>query len=106
MRLILIHEMVRIALSAIWANKLRSFLTILGNIVAVTSIITLVSLIQGITEEVTDVILSEVGADAFQVDRRGIIRSEEDMERTRNNRGSRSTTPRPSAASPRPASRP
>ena len=85
MKLIPIHEMVRIALSAIWANKLRSFLTILGNIVAVASIITLVSLIQGITEEVRTVILSEVGADAFLVDRRGIITSEEDMERTRNN---------------------
>ena len=85
MKLILIHEMVRVALSAIWANKLRSFLTILGNIVAVTSIITLVSLIQGITEEVRNVILSELGADAFLVDRRGIIMSEEDMERTRNN---------------------
>ena len=85
MKLILIHEMVRIALSAIWANKLRSFLTILGNVVAVSSIITLVSLIQGITEEVQDVILSEVGADAFLVDRRGIMRSEEDLERTRNN---------------------
>ena len=85
MKLILIHEMVRIALSAIWANKLRSFLTVLGNVVAVTSIITLVSLIQGITEEVTDMILSEVGADAFLIDRRGIIMSDEDLERTRNN---------------------
>ena len=85
MKLILIREMVQIALSAIWANKLRSFLTILGNVVAVTSIITLVSLIQGITVEVTDLILSEVGADAFLIDRRGIIMSEEDMERTRNN---------------------
>ena len=85
MKLILIHEMVRIALIAIWANKLRSFLTILGNVVAVTSIIALVSLIQGITEEVEGVILSEVGADAFLVDRRGIVRSEEEMERTRNN---------------------
>ena len=85
MKLILIHEMLRIALGAIWSNKLRSFLTILGNVVAVTSIITLVSLIQGITEEVKTVILSEVGADAFQVDRRGIMRSEEDLERTRNN---------------------
>ena len=85
MKLILIREMVRVALSAIWANKLRSFLTILGNIVAVTSIITLVSLIQGITEEVRNVILSEVGADAFLVDRRGITMSEEDLERTRNN---------------------
>ena len=85
MRLILIREMVRIALGAIWANKLRSFLTILGNVVAVTSIITLVSLIQGITEEVQTVILSEVGADAFLIDRRGLMMSEEDMERTRNN---------------------
>ena len=85
MKLILIHEMVRVALGAIRANKLRSFLTILGNVVAVTSIITLVSLIQGITEEVRTLILSEVGADAFQVDRRGIMRSEEDLERTRNN---------------------
>ncbi len=85
MKLILIHEMLRIALGAIWTNKLRSFLTILGNVVAVTSIITLVSLIQGITEEVKDVILSDVGADAFLVDRRGIMMSEEDLERTRNN---------------------
>ena len=81
----LIGEMIRIALSAIWANKLRSFLTVLGNIVAISSIITLVSLIQGITEEVTDVILSEVGADSFMVDRRGIIRSQEQFERARNN---------------------
>ena len=85
MTLTLISEMIRIALSAIWANKLRSFLTILGNIVAISSIITLVSLIQGITEEVTDVILSEVGADAFMVDRRGIIRSQEQFEQARNN---------------------
>ncbi len=79
----LILEMVRVAGSAIWANKLRSFLTILGNIVAITSIITLVSLIQGITDEVRTVILSEIGADAFLVDRRGLVMSEEDLERTR-----------------------
>ncbi len=85
MRATLILEMTRVALSAIWANKLRSFLTILGNIVAITSIITLVSLIQGITDEVRTVILSEIGADAFRVDRRGLVMSEDDMERTRGN---------------------
>ena len=85
MKLILIHEMVRVALSAIRANKLRSFLTTLGNVVAVSSIITLVSLIQGITEEVESMILSQLGSDAFLVDRRGIVMSEEDIERTRNN---------------------
>ena len=81
----LILEMVRVALSAIWANKLRSFLTILGNVVAITSIITLVSLIQGITDEVRTVILSEIGADAFRVARRGLVMSEDDLERTRSN---------------------
>ena len=84
-RTTLILEMTRVALSAIWANKLRSFLTILGNIVAITSIITLVSLIQGITDEVRTVILSEIGADAFRVARRGLVMSEDDMERTRGN---------------------
>ena len=39
-------ESAKIALSAIWAAKLRSFMTVLGNIVAVTSIIAVVSLIQ------------------------------------------------------------
>ena len=42
-----ILDSIRIALQSIWANKLRSLLTVLGNIVAVTSIVTVVSLIQG-----------------------------------------------------------
>ena len=37
-------ESIRLALSSIWANKLRSLLTLLGNIVAVSSIITVVAL--------------------------------------------------------------
>ena len=81
----LLVEMVRVALGAIWSNKLRSLLTILGNVVAVASIVTLVSLIQGITEEVTNVILTQVGADAFLIARVGIVTSEEEEERTRSN---------------------
>ena len=50
-------EAVGIALNAIWTNKLRSFLTVLGNIVAVTSIIAVVSLIQGMNAYVTDAIV-------------------------------------------------
>ena len=75
--------MVGIAFSAIWSNPLRSFLTILGNIVAVASIMTLVSLIEGINEEVTQIILTEVGADTFLVDRTGLVRSEEERRRRR-----------------------
>ena len=81
----LIGEMIQVALGAIWANKLRSFLTILGNVVAVASIVTLVSLIQGITDEVTDVILTQVGADTFLIDRVGLVTSEEEQERARSN---------------------
>ena len=58
-------EAATIALQAIWANKLRSFLTVLGNIVAVTSIIAVVSLVQGLNASVKDAIQSQVGADAF-----------------------------------------
>jgi putative ABC transport system permease protein len=62
-------EAAAIAVQAIWANKLRSLLTVLGNIVAVTSIIAVVSLVQGLNASVKDVIQSQVGADAFQVTR-------------------------------------
>jgi putative ABC transport system permease protein len=74
-----------IALGAIWSNKLRSFLTVLGNIVAVTSIIAVVSLIQGMNAYVTDAILSDVGADTFQVQRFPITRSDEEFDKVRNN---------------------
>jgi putative ABC transport system permease protein len=78
-------ESALIALQAIWTNKLRSFLTVLGNIVAVTSIIAVVSLIQGMNEYVTNAIVSDVGADNFTIQRMPIVRTEADEERVRNN---------------------
>ena len=78
-------ESATIALQAIWANKLRSFLTVLGNIVAVTSIIAVVSLIQGMNAYVSDSIVSGVGADNFTIQRMPIVRTEADEERVRNN---------------------
>jgi putative ABC transport system permease protein len=77
-------EAALIALNAIWTNKLRSFLTVLGNIVAVTSIIAVVSLVQGMNQYVTDVIVSDVGADNFTIQRMPVVRTEEDEERVRN----------------------
>jgi putative ABC transport system permease protein len=79
------YESAVIALGAIWSNKLRSFLTVLGNIVAVTSIIAVVSLVQGMNGYVTDAILSGVGADNFTIQRMPVVRSEADEERVRNN---------------------
>ena len=78
-------EAIGIALSAIWANKLRSFMTVLGNIVAVTSIIAVVTLIQGMNVYVTNAVLSGVGADNFTIQRYPVIRTQEDEERIRNN---------------------
>jgi putative ABC transport system permease protein len=79
------YESAMIALGAIWSNKLRSFLTVLGNIVAVTSIIAVVSLVQGMNEYVTTAILSGVGADNFTIQRMPVVRTEADEERVRNN---------------------
>ncbi len=78
-------DAIRLALSAIWAGKLRSFMTVLGNIVAVTSIIAVVSLIRGMNSYVSDAILSDVGAGTFKVERQGPTTSEEEEERQRNN---------------------
>ena len=57
----------------------------LGNIVAVTSIIAVVSLIQGMNAYVSDAIVSDVGADNFTIQRMPVVRSAEDEERVRNN---------------------
>ncbi len=78
-------ESIAIALQAIWANKLRSFMTVLGNIVAVTSIVIVVTLIQGMNALVSSTIVSSVGADSFTIQRVPPIRTEDDEERTRNN---------------------
>jgi putative ABC transport system permease protein len=78
-------DAVRLALAAIWAGKLRSFMTVLGNIVAVTSIIAVVSLIRGMNSYVSDAILTDVGAGTFKVERQGPTTSEEEEERQRNN---------------------
>ena len=80
-----IVESIAIALRAIWANKLRSFMTVLGNIVAVSSIVTVVSLIQGVNSMVSSAIVTDVGADSFTIQRLPPVRTAEDEERTRNN---------------------
>jgi putative ABC transport system permease protein len=79
------YEAASIALQAIWSNKLRSFLTVLGNIVAVTSIIAVVSLVQGLNASVSESITSQVGADTFMVQRTGPTTSEEEQLRAASN---------------------
>jgi putative ABC transport system permease protein len=78
-------ESAGIALDAIWASKLRSLMTVLGNIVAVTSIIAVVSLIQGLNASVTSAIMTQAGADSFSIQQFPVTRSDEEFEAVRNN---------------------
>ena len=79
------REAIWIALQAVWTNKLRSFLTVLGNIVAVTSIIAVVSLVQGLNSTVKTAIESEFAADSFSVQRRGLTTTDEEEQRAQSN---------------------
>ena len=74
-------ESARLALGSIWASKLRSFMTVLGNIVAVTSIIVVVALIRGLNQSVTTAILSQAGADSFSVQQYPIARRDTDFDK-------------------------
>lgn len=63
-----LFEGVRIALGSLRGHKLRTFLTLLGNIVGTMSVIAVVSLIYGADRYVSQVVLDE-GTDVFTVSR-------------------------------------
>ena len=63
-------DVLGIALEQIWANKLRSFFTLLGIIVSVAFLVAVVAIIQGMNAYVTENIAGAViGTNAFQVRR-------------------------------------
>jgi putative ABC transport system permease protein len=61
-------EILKVAVAAIWAHKLRSALTLLGMIVGVTAFVTVVSLIQGFNVYIDEKIAG-IGAKSFSVQR-------------------------------------
>jgi putative ABC transport system permease protein len=65
-----VYEALASALQSLRANKLRSVLTLLGIIVAVTSIIAVVTVISGLNQKVTELVTGR-GADVFILDRIG-----------------------------------
>ncbi len=67
-----LRESVRLALSTLWSNRLRSFLTVIGNVVAVLSVVMVVSVIRGLDLFVADKILS-TGADVFSLTKIGFV---------------------------------
>jgi putative ABC transport system permease protein len=74
-------EAVKIALQSLWANKLRSILTLLGVVIGVASVIAVVTLVNGANTFVMTK-LSSYGADVFTVSKMPqIITSPEDYQR-------------------------
>jgi putative ABC transport system permease protein len=61
-----IFESIKLALDAIWAHKLRSFLTLLGVIFGVATVIVVVSLIEGFNKYVDEKI-ANIGTNAFSL---------------------------------------
>ncbi len=71
-------EAMRIAVASLWAHKMRSVLTLLGVVIGVTSVIAVVSVINGLNSYVAEKIFN-LGADVFVVNR-GIITNIEEYE--------------------------
>ncbi len=59
-----IGEAIRIALLSLWANKLRSVLTLLGVVIGVSAVIAVVTFVNGINGYVAEKIFN-LGADVF-----------------------------------------
>jgi putative ABC transport system permease protein len=80
----LIYEPVRMAINAIVSHRLRSFLTLLGVIIGVMTIIAMMSVIQGLQVQMEKQ-MSQLTADVFQLQRwdAGISFNDHDRGRTR-----------------------
>jgi putative ABC transport system permease protein len=70
--LVALGEALRMALDTLRAHKLRSYLTLLGIVLAVTTLVAVMSVVNGLNLYVADRI-ANLGANVFVVDRMGII---------------------------------
>jgi len=69
-------ETLKLALDSLRAHKLRSFLTLLGVILAVATLVSVMSVIAGLNKYIADKV-ADLGANVFVIDRFGIITSEQ-----------------------------
>ena len=69
-------ETMRLALDSLRAHKLRSFLTLLGVILAVATLVSVMSIIEGLNFYIADKV-ANLGANVLVIDRFGIITSED-----------------------------
>lgn len=70
-------ETLKLSLDALRAHKLRSFLTLLGVILAVTTLVAVMSVVAGLNFYVADKV-ANLGANVYVLDRFGIITSDDE----------------------------
>jgi putative ABC transport system permease protein len=80
-----LRESAGIALAALRANKMRSFLTLLGTIIGVMSVIAVLSFVEGLNRFVSEKLLAS-GANVFYVDKYGFITSQEEWDAVKDRR--------------------
>ena len=73
------------AVSALWINRLRSSLTMLGMVMGVTAVIAIVSIVEGMQQEMEHVFQS-MGQNTFMATRFGIVTSWAEYEKKRRRR--------------------
>ena len=70
-------EAIRVALQSLWANKLRSVLTLLGVVIGISSVIAVVTFVSGINDYVAKKIFN-LGADVFIVSKMSAVETNVD----------------------------
>jgi len=73
-------ETLKLALDSLRAHKLRSFLTLLGVILAVATLVSVMSVIAGLNKYIADKV-ADLGANVFVIDRFGIMTSLDEYRR-------------------------
>src|SRR5580704_15021575 len=77
-----LRETVRIAFDTLRAHKLRTFLTLLGVILAVTTLVAVISVLTGLNVYVSDKV-ANLGANALVIDKIGIVTNLDQWTRAR-----------------------
>src|SRR5436309_2791813 len=67
-----IGEAIKIALASLWANKLRSVLTLLGVVIGVAAVIAVVTFVNGINGYVAERVF-RLGADVFLIGKQSTV---------------------------------
>ena len=67
-----LNEAIRVALQSLWANKLRSILTLLGVVIGVGAVIAVLTFVSGINRYIAEKVFN-LGADVFIINKHSSV---------------------------------